>query len=218
MANLGFQQVYSLLNQIEGVACDRFAMPLGWKPEAQSLEREALRSMDLKMHPLDFDVIAFSISFEPDYLNAVLALKYFGIPLDRDERDASFPMITAGGSAVFINPEPLAECMDVLFIGEGEGMAEQFFGLLRDNEDRDRFFERAVSIPGIYLPQHYRPKMEAGLQVGVSALEDGADTTRRDRCQAHEARKHLRARGQALSLRRMGEPLRCDQSDLQGHY
>ncbi len=171
MANLGFQQVYSLLNQIEGVACDRFAMPVGWKPETQSLEREALRSMDLKMNPLEFDVIAFSISFEPDYLNAVLALKYFGIPLDRDERDASFPMITAGGSAVFINPEPLAECMDVLFIGEGEGMAEQFFGLLRDNEDRDQFFERAVSIPGIYLPQHYRPKMEAGLQVGVSALE-----------------------------------------------
>ena len=127
MANLGFQKVYSLLNQIEGVVCDRYALPLGWKPETESLDREALRSIDLKMHPLDFDVIAFSISFEPDYLNAVLALKYFGIPLDRDERDASFPMITAGGSAIFINPEPLAECMDVLFIGEGEGMAERFF-------------------------------------------------------------------------------------------
>lgn len=175
MANLGFQQVYSLLNQIEGVFCDRFAMPVGWKPEAQSLEREELYSMDLKMLPLEFDVIAFSISFEPDYLNAVLALKYFGIPLDRQERDSSFPMVMAGGSAVFINPEPLAECMDVLFIGEGEGMAERFFGLFRENEDRNRFFERAVSIPGIYLPHHYRPKMEQGLQVGISALAGAPD-------------------------------------------
>ena len=171
MANLGFQQVYSLLNKIEGVICDRFAMPVGWKPETQYLEREELRSMDLQMHPLEFDVIAFSISFEPDYLNTVLALKYFGIPVDRKERDSSFPMISAGGSAIFINPEPLAECMDVMFIGEGEGMAERFFGLMYENEDREQFFKHAVSIPGIYLPQNYCPRIEQDLQVGISPFE-----------------------------------------------
>jgi radical SAM superfamily enzyme YgiQ (UPF0313 family) len=127
--------------------------------------------MELQRHPLEFDVIAFSISFEPDYLNAVLALKYFGIPLSREERDASHPMITAGGSAIFINPEPLAECMDVLFIGEGEGMAERFFGLLRETEDKNQFYERAVSIPGIYFPQFYLPRMNLDQQVGVSALK-----------------------------------------------
>ncbi len=171
VANLGFQQVYSLLNQIEGVVCDRFAMPMGWKSESQSLKKEELYSMDSKMHPLEFDVIAFSISFEPDYLNAVLTLKYFAIPLDREERDESYPMITAGGSAIFINPEPLAECMDVLFIGEGEGLAESFFTLLQKNEDRNQFFEQAVSIPGVYIPKRYRPKMKKGFQVGISPLE-----------------------------------------------
>ena len=171
MANLGFQQVYSLLNKIEGVICDRFAMPVGWKPETQYLEREELRSMDLQMHPLEFDVIAFSISFEPDYLNTVLALKYFGIPVDRKERDSSFPMISAGGSAIFINPEPLAECMDVMFIGEGEGMSERFFGLMFENKDREQFFKRAGSIPGIYLPQNYCPQMEQDLQVGILPFE-----------------------------------------------
>jgi radical SAM superfamily enzyme YgiQ (UPF0313 family) len=171
MANLGFQQVYSLLNQIEGVECDRYAFPIGWKPETQSMDDLELRSIDYKLHPRDFDVIAFSISFEPDYLNAVLALKHFGIPLDRGERNASFPMIVAGGSAIFINPEPLAECMDAFFIGEGEGMAEQFFGLLRNIEDRDQFYERAVSLPGIYLPQNYLPKMKEDQQVGMTALE-----------------------------------------------
>ncbi len=171
MANLGFQQVYSLLNQIEGVECDRYAFPIGWKPESQSMDDLELRSIDYKLHPRDFDVIAFSISFEPDYLNAVLALKHFGIPLDRGERNASFPMIVAGGSAIFINPEPLAECMDAFFIGEGEGMAEQFFGLLRNIEDRDQFYERAVSLPGIYLPQNYLPKMKEDQQVGMTVLE-----------------------------------------------
>ena len=83
MANLGFQQVYSLLNQIEGVDCDRYAFPIGWKPETQSMGDLELRSIDYNLHPRDFDVIAFSISFEPDYLNAVLALKHFGIPIDR---------------------------------------------------------------------------------------------------------------------------------------
>ena len=171
MANLGFQQVYSLLNKIEGVICDRFALPVGWKPAARYLEREELRSIDLQMPPLEFDVIAFSISFEPDYLNTVLGLKYFGIQVDRKKRDASCPMITAGGSAIFINPEPLAECMDVMFIGEGEGMAERFFGLMHEIEDREKFFKRAVSIPGIYLPQNYSPRMEQDLQVGVSPFE-----------------------------------------------
>jgi radical SAM superfamily enzyme YgiQ (UPF0313 family) len=169
--NLGFQQVYALLNQIDGVECDRYALPNGWKPETQSLEREDLRSMDLSLHPREFDVIAFSISFEPDYLNTVLALKYFGIPLDREDRDESHPMITAGGSAIFINPEPLAECMDVMFIGEGEGMAQRFFSLLREDESREQFFENAASVPGIYLPQYYRPKMERDQQIGISALE-----------------------------------------------
>ena len=172
MANLGFQQVYSLLNQVEGVMCDRFAMPIGWKPEVQSLKKEELCSMESKIHPLEFDVIAFSISFEPDYLNAVLALKYFGIPLDRVERDESYPMIAAGGSAIFINPEPLAECMDVLFIGEGEGLAERFFTLLCKNEDRNQFFKQAVLIPGVYLPERYRPEIEQNLQVGISPIED----------------------------------------------
>ena len=172
MANLGFQQVYSLLNQLEGVMCDRFAMPIGWKPEVQSLKKEELCSMESKIHPLEFDVIAFSISFEPDYLNAVLALKYFGIPLDREERDESYPMIAAGGSAIFINPEPLAECMDVLFIGEGEGLAERFFTLLCKNEDRNQFFKQAVLIPGVYLPERYRPEIEQNLQVGISPIED----------------------------------------------
>ena len=172
LANLGFQQVYSLLNSIEGIECDRYALPADWKPEMETLSQLDLRSMDMNRLPKDFDMIAFSISFEPDYLNTVIALKYFNIPLDREKRDASYPMIVAGGSAIFINPEPLADCMDVLFIGEGEGMANQFFDKFLEIEDKKNFLEQAAKIPGIYVPEFFNLKMESGLQTGVSTTID----------------------------------------------
>ena len=172
LANLGFQQVYSLLNSIQGVECDRYALPTDWIPETEMLSQKDLRSMDMNRLPADFDMIAFSISFEPDYLNAVIALKYFNIPLDRTERDSSHPMIVAGGSAIFINPEPLANCMDVMFIGEGEGMANYFFDTLYKFEDKNKFLEKAASLPGIYVPEFYDSQIDSGRQVGVSTTID----------------------------------------------
>ena len=172
LANLGFQQVYSLLNSIQGVECDRYALPTDWIPETEMLSQKDLRSMDMNRLPADFDIIAFSISFEPDYLNAVIALKYFNIPLDRTERDSSYPMIVAGGSAIFINPEPLANCMDVMFIGEGEGMANYFFDTLYKFEDKNKFLEKAASLPGIYVPEFYDSQIDSGFQVGVSTSID----------------------------------------------
>ena len=172
LANLGFQQVYTLLNSIQGVECDRYALPNDWIPETEMLSQKDLRSMDMNLLPADFDMIAFSISFEPDYLNAVIALKYFNIPLDRTERDSSYPMIVAGGSAIFINPEPLANCMDVMFIGEGEGMANYFFDTLYKCEDKNKILEKAASLPGIYVPKFYDLQIESGRQVGVSTSID----------------------------------------------
>ena len=172
LANLGFQQVYSLLNSIQGVECDRYALPTDWIPETEILKQDDLRSIDMNRLPADFDMIAFSISFEPDYLNAVIALKYFNIPLDRTERDSSYPMIVAGGSAIFINPEPLANCMDVMFIGEGEGMANDFFDTLYKFEDKNKFLEKAASLPGIYVPEFYDLQIDSGRQVGVSTSID----------------------------------------------
>ena len=131
LANLGFQRVYTLLNAIDGVTCDRFSLPPGWDPATPQLKSDQLRSHDLGRPPMDFDFIAFSISFEPDYLNTVLILDYFGIPLDRKQRGPQYPLVTAGGSAMFINPEPLADILDLCFIGEGEGMAEKFFHHVR---------------------------------------------------------------------------------------
>lgn len=164
VSNLGFQRVYTLLNQNEGVVCDRYSLPEHWTPEGVRLKGDVLRSVDSRKLPGEFDMIAFSISFEPDYLNAVTLLDYFNIPLARTGRDASHPMILAGGSAIFINPEPLAEIVDVFFCGEGEQMAEQFFHLYSHSEWEDprEMLQRATAIPGIYVPRFYTPEYEDG--------------------------------------------------------
>lgn len=171
LANLGFQRVYSLLNKIDGVTCDRFSLPVGWDPETSQLKSDQLRSHDLGRLPGDFDIIAFSISFEPDYLNTVLILKYFGIPLKRTARDRRYPLIVAGGSALFINPEPLADILDLCFIGEGEGLAERFFDLVThsDWDDPRQFLPEAAQLSGIYVPQFYHPVYEKDRQVALRA-------------------------------------------------
>ena len=164
LANLGFQRVHSLLNQIDGVDCDRFSLPVDWKPEMESLQPKQLLSHEWGWRPLDFDMIAFSISFEPDYLHVAALLKYFGIPLESKHRGAGHPLILAGGSAVFINPEPIADIVDVFFIGEGEGLVGNFFDLYLKtpwDDSRDLLHQAAIQ-PGIYVPRFYHPQYENG--------------------------------------------------------
>lgn len=169
--NLGFQRVHTLLNQIEGVDCDRFSLPLDWKPEIESLETKQLKSSEMELHPKDFDMIAFSISFEPDYLHVAALMKYFDLPLESKHRGGDHPLILAGGSAIFINPEPLADMVDVFFIGEGEGLAGNFFDLYTKtpwSDPRD-LLQKAAIQPGIYVPKFYHSEYVddtfAGFQV-----------------------------------------------------
>lgn len=166
--NLGFQRVHALLNQIEGVDCDRFSLPLDWKPEVESLEMTQLKSSEMELHPKEFDMIAFSISFEPDYLHVAALMKYFDLPLESKLRGQDHPLILAGGSAIFINPEPLADMVDVFFIGEGEGLAENFFDLYTKtpwSDPRD-LLQKAAIQPGIYVPKFYHSEYVDGTFAG----------------------------------------------------
>ena len=169
-ANLGFQRVHALLNRTAGVECDQYSLPVGWNPEILQLEPSERLSHEWGWMPDRFDMIAFSISFEPDYLNVALILDYFRLPLERKERNASHPLVLAGGSAIFINPEPLADCIDVFFIGEGEGLTEPFFRLFADAEWNDprEMLRRAATIRGVYVPQFYHQDYSGDSLIGHS--------------------------------------------------
>ena len=94
MSNLGFQSVYGIFNQHDQVVCERF-----FQEDSESVSLESQRPLG------DFDVIAFSFSYELDYFDAVRILKSSGIPVFASERDEHHPLVIAGGAAVTAQPD-----------------------------------------------------------------------------------------------------------------
>jgi radical SAM superfamily enzyme YgiQ (UPF0313 family) len=160
MANLGFQAVYYIFESDPRVAADRAFLP---DPDERAYIRargERLVSFE-RGEPLGgFDVIAFSVSFETDYLNVLTMLRMAGIPLTRAERDGrNYPLIIAGGSAVFLNPEPIADFVDLFLIGEGEEMVPEFIARFRETDALDGSERRRALalVDGAYLPDYFTP-------------------------------------------------------------
>ena len=119
MANLGYQAVYRLLATTPGVVCER-----------AFLDGAGMRSIGSGRALAEFDIVAFSLSFETDYPNIVRMLAGAGIPLRSEQRargDRAWPLLMAGGPATFLNPEPVAPFFDLFLIGEAEEMLPEAF-------------------------------------------------------------------------------------------
>ncbi|GBC61991.1 radical SAM protein [Desulfonema ishimotonii] len=173
MSNLGFQTVYRLLNDMDYVVCERAFLP-------DRGEARRILSVESGRALADFDIIAFSISFESDYPHLLSLLDAAGIPLRSAERDASWPLVAAGGVACFLNPEPIADFIDCFFIGEGEGIIGPFFDRFDPDAEREPLLrELARTVPGFYVPRFYAPRYaEDG---SLRAFEPVADVPERVR-------------------------------------
>ena len=112
MSSLGFHAVYRLFNAHSNVVCERAF----WQPRFDADDPVAL--IETQRPIADSAVIAFSTSFEMDYPHLVQVLRQAGVPLRAAERDASWPLVIAGGAAVSANPLPLADLLDAVVIGE----------------------------------------------------------------------------------------------------
>jgi radical SAM superfamily enzyme YgiQ (UPF0313 family) len=147
MSNLGFQTVYRLLNERDDVVCERGFLPEEPKGPASTLESG---------RPLaDFDLVAFSVSFENDYPNLLSVLKRAGIPLRSEMRGDSDPLVAAGGVASLLNPEPIAPFIDFFLIGEAEALLAPFFEVYRPKAGRKKNLEEIARLPGGYVPSFY---------------------------------------------------------------
>jgi len=149
ISNLGFQTVYRLLNQIEDVRCERaFYYQHPFEDVASTLESGRRLG--------EFDIVAFSVSFELDYPNIVRILLNAGIPPLAEEREERHPLVIAGGVVTFLNPEPLAPFLDLFLVGEGEGLIEEFIAVYKECKIKRltrRESLRAFSqIKGVYVP------------------------------------------------------------------
>ncbi|MBI5888828.1 MAG: radical SAM protein [Deltaproteobacteria bacterium] len=174
MTNLGFQTVCRLLNDMENCVCERAFLPS--KEDALEFSRTGteLFSHETQTPLHEFDIIAFSVSFEDDYFNIPAILSLANIPVRSSERRqgpnplrgsnplrGQYPVIIAGGAAVSLNPEPLAEICDLFLLGEGEGALTEFIALFERIEKADisRRRQEAVreldSLPFVYVPSLY---------------------------------------------------------------
>lgn len=165
MGNLGFQVVYEIFDRHPGVVCERAFLPD--EEDAPLIERGGLRSLESQTPVQDFDVVAFSISFETDYWHVVRLLDLIGVALTTRERDGKGPLVMAGGPAVFLNPEPLAEFIDLFLIGEAEEMLPEFLNVVCESRTaaisgqpsavRTLLWNCAASVTGAYVPAFYEP-------------------------------------------------------------
>ena len=175
MSNLGFQTVYRLFNAVDDVVCERVFLPP--RPQVQDLLARGTRLVSLESQtPLhDFDVLAFSVSFEWDYPNVVSMLRLAGLPFYASDRTDRHPLIVIGGAVTFVNPEPLAPFADVIAAGEGE-IARARSG--RGGRDRGGSPRRADG-PGL-APRLLHPLvLRRGLRRGRPASVDGAQAGHR---------------------------------------
>ena len=151
MSNLGFHAVYRLLSAMDNVLCER-----AFLPDSGDSKNETVTTVESGANIRDFDIIAFSISFENDCPNILNILGKVRLPLRSGERQPPHPLVIAGGVVSFLNPEPIAPFIDCFLIGEGEELLNRFFDLYDPDEDRERNLEKlAVHVPGVYVPAFY---------------------------------------------------------------
>lgn len=156
MANLGLHTMYELFNNLPDVSCDRVFLPDADELKEYEKSRTTLLSLETQTPVRDFDVVAFSISFETDYLNMARMLQLSGIPVWASERNHFHPLVIMGGAASFLNPEPIAEFTDIIAVGEGEILAYQLIDAIFENETKDEILLSLARIGrGFYIPSLY---------------------------------------------------------------
>jgi radical SAM superfamily enzyme YgiQ (UPF0313 family) len=156
MANLGFQAMYELFNRIPEVSCERVFLPDAVEMREYERSRQPLLSLESQTPVRDFDVVAFSISFETDYLNMVQMLRLSGVPVWASARTKHDPLIVMGGAASFLNPEPIADFTDVIGVGEGEVLGPKLVDLIFEHETKEEILlALARTGRGFYVPSLY---------------------------------------------------------------
>ena len=158
MSNLGMRILYGVMNQMDGVWCERVFAPWGDMEEEMRREGILLYGLESGDPIADFDLIGFSLGYEMAYTNVLNMLDLAGLPLRSEERYGLSPIVIAGGTCAY-NPEPLAPFVDIFVLGEGEDVSVEIIQLYRKAREecwsKDEFLAAAAQIPGLYVPSLY---------------------------------------------------------------
>jgi radical SAM superfamily enzyme YgiQ (UPF0313 family) len=174
MSSLGLQTTYRLFNDQDDVVCERVFLPPRQELQAQLASGAPLLTIESQTPVRDFDVFAFSVSFEWDYTNVVSMLRLAGLAPRAADRDRRDPLVVIGGAVTFVNPEPLALFADVIAAGEGESLIPDLTDACRSNGSRDEVLRQLAGCRGFYIPSFYDVRYAA--DGTITAFEPRAGT------------------------------------------
>jgi radical SAM superfamily enzyme YgiQ (UPF0313 family) len=175
MSNLGFQTLYRLFNAEDDIVCERFFLPPKQELGALSASRAPLLTLESQTPVGDFDVIAFSVSFEWDYVNVLTLLRLAGVPARAADRTSRHPLVLVGGAVTFVNPEPLAPFADVVAAGEGEALVPGFRRACAAAADRADLLRLLAQERGFYVPSFYEPEYASDGSLAGYSVRAGVD-------------------------------------------
>lgn len=169
MSHLGLQLVYAFFNAIPGVICERFFLPDEEERPWYESSGTPLLTFESQRPVADFDLVAFTCNYEPDYTNILVMLEMAGLPLWQGERRDRDPLVLLGGAVTLLNPEPMADFFDLIGVGEAEGMIAPLVEALRESAGAPRQERlRAISEQtGLYVPSLYQPLYGQGRFLGL---------------------------------------------------
>jgi len=142
MTGMTVRLLYALLNAREDLACERFFVPTRTEP---------LRSIESNRLLKDFDVVAFTLQYEQDYVNLIRMLQESNVSPRRNDRTPTDPLIVAGGPCAIENPEPLAEYVDLFTIGEAEAILDPLIDRIKEFEQPAKRIEEFADLKGVYV-------------------------------------------------------------------
>ena len=158
LSNLGIRILHNVVNQRADALAEMTFAP--WPDAEAEMRRQGipLFSVDSHAPAADFDIIGFSLQYELQYTNVLNMLELAGLPLKSLERNASHPLVIAGGAQAF-SPEPMADFIDAFVIGDGEDIVHRVLDTVREAKragtSRPQLLRKLAHLPGIYVPSGY---------------------------------------------------------------
>lgn len=177
MSNLGMGILYSTMNELPYVWCERVYAPWGDM-------YEEMKKSDVKLYALEsgdpiseHDVLAFSVGYEMAYTTVLDMIDMAGLPIHSAERTELLPLVLIGGTAA-LNPEPMADFVDIFLLGEGEEMNNELLALIHEAKQngwsKAEFLKKACNIGGVYVPSFYKPVYNDDNTINHIEVADGA--------------------------------------------
>ena len=184
MSNLGMRILYGVMNNMEGVWCQRVFAPWGDMEEEMRRAQIPLFALESGEPIADFDIVAFSVGYEMAFTAILNMLDLAGIPLHSAERTDLTPLVIAGGTAMY-NAEPIADFVDIVSLGEGEDVTVELIELHRkarkEGWSKAEFLHRAAQVSGLYVPSLYEVEYNLDGTVKEVIPRDGAPKVVRKR-------------------------------------